>query len=37
MMLLLVSVLGKAQNENFLKASFAGKWERTQRFHNLIL
>ena len=35
--LLLISMICKAQNENLPKASFVGKWERTQRFHNLIL
>ncbi|HEX8576420.1 MAG TPA: hypothetical protein VF677_09010 [Flavobacterium sp.] len=35
--LLLVPVVCIAQNENFPKASFTGKWERVQRFHNLSL
>ncbi len=30
-------MLCKAQNQNFPKTSFVGKWERVQRFHNLVL
>jgi len=35
--LLFISTICKAQNGNFPKASFAGKWERVQRFNNLVL
>ena len=35
--LLLLSVICNAQNQNFPKAAFIGKWERAQRFQNLVL